>query len=61
MREAIEAAQQTRNAARANTHTMASLIAGQLEDSNVSHSTLKKLKDELRRWNAHTNSWRPAK
>lgn len=68
MTERIESIQQVADAVnrakseiyRADQHvcTMAALVAGKLQSSGVSNSTLKKLKRELANYNIHTGRWK---
>ncbi len=40
------------------TREMAAMIGGKLQSGNVSGFTLRRLKEELKRYNMHTNTWR---
>jgi hypothetical protein len=58
MKEAVADAESTISAADSQVAAMAKLIRGRLRTGGVSYYTLGILKDELRRYNAHTKSWR---
>lgn len=59
MRQAVNEARATLNAAKRFIDEMADMVAGNLRSGDVSARTLTKLKRELRDWNIHTNTWRP--
>ena len=58
MREAVEDARTKLKAADNVVGAMASMCAGRLRNSNVSPSTLERLKKELADYNIHTNKWK---
>lgn len=59
MREAINNAKSVQDAARNNASQMADLLVGNLAHCRA--GTLRKLKQELARYNMHTGTWRDAK
>lgn len=58
MRKAVNQAKGTINIADSQVGAMVELVAGRLRKCNASTYYLKKLKLELRNFNAHTGSWR---
>lgn len=58
VRAAIDAGKQAQQAVNDNAGVMASLLAGNLRRGIISPYVLKRLKDELRGYNAHTRQWK---
>lgn len=56
--QAVAEARRMQNAVDSHAEAMASLLVGRLQSSKVCYSTLRQLKNELRRYNPHTRTWR---